>query len=195
MGKDIHWAFEERIDGKWVPLDNIKIDKLGDGILRNRYYDFFNWIDNNFHAGLPDELQNIQLYFDDEFKEYDWDTTEDWMFGHRYLTLEEFENLVDKEWSDISLGNWVGQRFLDRFFELGGEMPEGLIDRGDHIVIIDDDEMRLKEHLLEILFLLRELSDKLNVTWEDRDFLDPEDEDFPGIPRYNNFRIVCAFDN
>lgn len=187
MGCDIHIVTEIKQDDKWVGMDEIPKS------LNERNYSTFAFladVRNSFGTkgfedkGKPEDASEMAK---EQFEQWEGD-------GHSYSYLS-LKELIDKDKSDYcSVKCKILKEFLNKFTQLGGVIPEGMIIE-EHkpqgipdcfsfvieptvIVKWKNDEDKIKEYPVFIgIEELKEIASKYN------------------IQDYNNIRIVFWFDN
>lgn len=156
MGKDIHLLTEIKMDDIWVPIDKIP-DNYN---IRN--YSFFYFLEENGNRGIPEELKDKKFRYIEEYDYWDFDLTDDCLFHHAYLSLEELKNCF-KRLNRIS----VSEEFIELFFGLGGKLPEGMTldpdGNGIYVEIEDSDEMHVKNILKDGIEELEKIAKEYGV--------------------------------
>lgn len=170
MGRDIHVVLEKKVAERWEFFD--PEFQHFDG----RYYSFFEFLGEIIDPGCPDELKNQQLRcqterWDDqngtvhENKYFLWDTTEPcYLYGFGHITLEKLAKEAEK------LNTmWVSSEFLEKFYQLGGELPEDMqivrgrfYDNGDTVGVrvVDEDDIHLRNYINSGIDILRQIAAK-----------------------------------
>lgn len=130
MGCDIHIITQIKKDGSWqyVPEVPERYDR--------RCYPVFAFLaqvrgycENGFERrGLPNDLESMKFgeYTEDDGSiHYMVDFNERYLHSHSYLTLQEIDEKL-KENAPAEEAVHVPKRFLDAFFNHGGELPYGM---------------------------------------------------------------------
>ena len=170
MGKDIHTLIEIKENDLWKPVED-ELDRF-DG----RSYRFFGILEDNFgRRGIPKELEG-KKFKKSKYEEDYWgfDFTADWMFGYSYVLLKELRDYYNNL-NKVT----VSEEFLEKFFELGGVLPEGMsLEKEDgkiYVEPLDEEDIWFYEFFDEGIKEIERIAEKYNVTSE-------------------NIRMVFAFD-
>lgn len=160
MGKDIHLLTEIRKDGLWQPIE--EIPESYD--IRN--YSFFSFLEEIGERGIPEELKGKKFRYNKEYDFWEYDTTSEDLFGFAYISLNNLIKEVDKM-NKVT----VSEAFLEIFFELGGELPEGMSvdpdDGGIIVDILDEYEKHTRENIIEGIKELEEIAKNYDVDIKD----------------------------
>lgn len=157
MERDIHVVLERKTENGWEYLDAEFTAYDG------RNYPFFDFLNKASERGCPPELKNRQLRpYTDHWEgrvagprtiiTYDWDTTEKSdLYGFGHITLEALMAAI-KKYNAL----WVSSVFLDAFFLLGGELPDGMrvVDdafeeenEGIAVRVVEEDDLYLRDYV------------------------------------------------
>ncbi len=169
MGRDIHTILEIKKDDKWTVV-NDELDRFN-----GRSYRFFAILDNHFdHRGIPEELKDKKFGYHEDEDYWDFDFTADWLFGFSYVTAKELRNYYNNL-NKVT----VSEEFLEKFFELGGILPDGMSleqEEGKiYVEPLDEEDVWFYEFLDEGINEIEEVALKHEVSNE-------------------NIRMVFAFD-
>ena len=170
MGRDIHVVLEKKIAGRWEFFD--PDFQCYDG----RDSSFFDFIGEIIELGCPEELNNRQLRLQTdrwedqhgtvhEDKYFVWDTTDPSnLYGFGHVTLEK----LAKEAEGLNT-MWISADFLEKFYELGGELPEGMQiiagnfdDSGNTVGVrvVDEDDICLRNYITSGVNMLRRIAEE-----------------------------------
>ena len=157
MGRDIHVVLEKKTEAGWAYLD------AEFTAFDCRNYPFFDFINETSERGCPPKLKNMQLRPYTDYWEgrvagprtiitYDWDTTEKSdLHGFGYITLDALMAAIKKH-----NALWVSADFLDAFFLLGGELPDGMRvaddafdeeGEGTAVRVVEEDDLYLRDYV------------------------------------------------
>lgn len=169
MGKDIHTLLEIKKNDTWSPIED-ELDRFN-----GRSYRFFNILENNFdHRGIPEELEGQKFGKHEDEDYWDFDFTADWLFGHSYVSLNELQSYYNGL-NKVT----VSEEFLEKFFELGGILPDGMsLEKEDgkiYVEPLDEEDVWFLEFLEAGIGEIENIAKKYDVTNE-------------------NIRMVFAFD-
>lgn len=162
MGKDIHIILEKKDnDGNW----NFIEDKLD--LFDCRSYSLFYILENYFGCrGLPEELVGKKFHYIKERNQYEFDTTDEDLFHHSYVTLLELENYYNK------LNKvYVSEEFINIFLELGGILPKGMSfeknNKEVYVEPIEEEDIQFQEFFKLGIEEIQEIRDKYKLKSED----------------------------
>lgn len=157
MGRDIHVVLEKKNGDRWNFFDS------GFDLFDARNYTFFSFLEEIADPGCPEELKNQRLrssteqWVDQagnhqEETYYLWDTAEPcYLYRFGYITLKK----LAEETKKLHV-LWVSAEFLERFYLLGGRLPEEMRiaeeaadDDGDAVGIhvMDEENLRLRDYI------------------------------------------------
>lgn len=161
MGRDIHTLLEIKKDGKWEPISD-ELDRFN-----GRSYRFFTILDNHFdHRGIPEELKDKKFGYHKDEDYWDFDFTADWLFGFSFVGLNELKKYIDNL-NKVT----VSEEFLEKFFELGGVLPDGMTTdpdgNGIYVEPMDEEDVWFMEFLEAGVGEIEEIAQKYDVSYED----------------------------
>lgn len=157
MGRDIHVVLEKKNGDRWNFFDP------GFDLFDARNYAFFSFLEEIADPGCPEELKNQRLrsgteqWVDQagnhqEETYYLWDTTEPCcLYGFGHITLKKLAEEAQKLHT-----LWVSTEFLERFYLLGGKLPEGMRIAEEaanadgetvEIRVMDEEDLRLRDYI------------------------------------------------
>ena len=174
MGADIHAIFQvKNEENKWITIPGIP------EAFNSRNYVLFDVLQNIRHPGLPEEVKNHKYRWNEEDNSWEVDFSngcEQWYYGFGWITLEEFQKYVDS-----NNPYFVSVAFFDKFIELGGKLPKGMIPDNGYgakvkFAILDDEESETLDNLLNVKKEFEKLADLY------------------GIKNPADIRVIYAFD-
>ncbi|MGN1405169.1 MAG: hypothetical protein ACI4WM_02780 [Erysipelotrichaceae bacterium] len=173
MGVDIHSTFQIRKNDSWADIPDLP------DLFVYRCYAFFDILNEIKNPGLPEEVKGKKYHYD---KEYDYwladfsDGCEDWYYGFGYITYAELPSYIKH-----NNPYFVSFGFYEKFLELGGVFPEGMVfENGENntiqVNIFDNDDSIGWNCLMEAKDDFAEIMEKHNIK-------SPDD-----------IRVIIAFD-